>query len=235
MLNLKNKCYWGICAAVIGAAANSFSAFSSGCTGTCGSCQLTCFPGIFAGGFILAGSFVKKIFRQRYDVKMKSHRIKTVIFFAAAIIITFGAVCFRKNNSNEREFLTFKVAHENKAVTVDIAQQGFLKYYLQPGVISVYCRGNITEPTGPLYAEFSGLDGFISQGSKKRVWKELQPEDKLQKRENGDIRINIEFSIPYNSTRQYYAGKGILEIFTAEKTVNRIVFNFINSKYPVHP
>lgn len=172
-----------------------------------------------------------KKYASKEIIKMQSKRIKIIVFLFSAVIITCGALYLKRNNTNEREFLRFNIGSENKTVTVDIAQQCFLKYYLQPGVISAYCRGRNREFIEPLYARFSGIDSYVSQGSKKRKWKELQPGDELQKRENGDMPVNIEFAIPYNTTRQYSVGRGVLEIYTAEKTVNTIIFNFINSKY----
>ena len=162
---------------------------------------------------------------------MQSGWIKLIYFLTASVIITCCAVGFRENNTNEREFLRFKIGQEDKTVTIDISQQGFLKYYLQPGTISIYCRGQNSDIVKPLYAKFSGPESFISQGSKKGIWKKLQPGDRLNHRENNEVPINIELAIPYSATRQYHAGKGILEIFTDENTMNKIIFNFINSKY----
>lgn len=65
MLKPVRKWYWGVYAAGAGIAANSFSAMTNGCTGSCGNCQLSCIWGICTGGFMLAGYLVKKICKQR--------------------------------------------------------------------------------------------------------------------------------------------------------------------------
>lgn len=160
-------------------------------------------------------------------------KIIMILFFWLAIGITIAAGVFRDVNDNERGRFTFQIQEENKQVVIiDLADQGKLKYYLQPGTITLYGRGkNILQDT-ETYAKFYGVKGFLSQGSKKSIWTELKEDMPLKTGKNRIVPINIEVEIPYTKTRQYEVGAAILELWNDNQLANSIHFQFINSNYP---
>lgn len=159
--------------------------------------------------------------------------ILMTLFFLLAIGIAVGAGVFRDINDEERGSFTFQIPEEKKQIIIiDLAKQGLLKYYLQPGTLTIYGRGkNILQDT-EIYTKFYGVKGFLSQGSKKNIWAELKEDVPLKSRKNGIVPINIEVEIPYTSTRQYEAGRAVLEFWNDSQLLHSIHFQFINSNYP---
>ncbi len=159
-------------------------------------------------------------------------KIIMTLFFLLAIGITIAAGVFRDVNDKERGRFTFQIQEESKQdVIIDLAKQGKLKYYLQPGTITLYGRGKGTLQDTKIYTKFYGVKGFLSQGSKKSIWTELKENMPLENGKNRIVPINIEVEIPYTRTRQYKVGTAVLEFWNDNQLVNSIHFQFINSNY----
>ena len=155
-----------------------------------------------------------------------------ILLFLLGIGIAATGVALRGINDEEGESFTFQIGEEKKqVVTVDIAKQGILKYYLQPGTITLYGRGKNRLPDAEVTTKFYGVKAFLSQGSKKNSWMELKEDMLLKIRNNGIVPINIEVEIPYNRARQYEVGSAVLEFWIQNQRVNSIDFQFINSNY----
>jgi len=160
------------------------------------------------------------------------NKINMIVIFFLGIGIAIGAGVFRDVNDEEGGHFTFQIQEEKQQVeTIDLAKQGMLKYYLQPGTITLYGRGKSGLQDAEIYIKFYGEKGFLSQGSKKNIWTELTEEMPLKSRKNGIVPINIEVEIPYTSTRQYEVGKAVLEFWNENQRVNSINFLVINSNY----
>lgn len=161
----------------------------------------------------------------------ENNKIKSFAVLFLTLFITISLSKF-KINDGDRVWFTLNVQDEaNKTVTVDIAKLNPIKYYLQPGTISLY--GRIKNPTGQrdLNAEFIGTEGFVSQGSKKSRWTKLRPTDRLDYDRQGNIRISIEMRLPYSEIRQHKIKEADLNIRSEGETIARVHFNIINTKY----
>lgn len=163
---------------------------------------------------------------------MKNKSILIVLAFIVGCLIAFYAGIFKDINSEERYLYRFELRDtEQYQQSVDIAEQGWLKYYLQPGSISLVGRFKIGDFEEPVYAEFCGVQGYVSQGSKKGAWQKLSKEDAVKVRVKGYTTLNIEVKLPKEHLYNYEVATAVLKINdnTGKQTV--INFGFINSKY----
>lgn len=159
-------------------------------------------------------------------------RIIMILFFLLGIGIAAGANILRNVNDEESGTFSFQIQEDGQQVVIiDVAKQGTVKYYLQPGTLTLYGRGKNTSPSMEISAKFDGIKAFLSQGSKKSSWTELTEDMLVKTRKNGIIPIIVEVEFLYNKTRQYEIGKGTLEFWHDKQLVHSIQFQFINSNY----
>lgn len=162
----------------------------------------------------------------------RKKKINMILFFFLGLGMAMGAGIFRDVNNEEGGHFTFQIGEETEQVIrIDLARQGGLKYYLQPGTITLYGRGKSRLQDTKIYTTFYGVKGFLSQGSKKNIWEEVTGNMPLKTRKDKIIPINIEVEIPYNSTKQYDVGRGALEFWNDNQRLTGIKFIFINSNY----
>ena len=163
---------------------------------------------------------------------MKNNGLKGIVCFLLAAIIAIGAGFYREINDKERVRFSLQIPQKQvKVVTVDLAKQGKIKYYLQPDVLSFYGRGKVTGDNGKLTAKFSGFDSYISQGSKKSIWSELQGDDVVKVKPDGSLTVNVEVRLPKDKIHNYDIGKASLIFFQENKIVSETQFVIINSSY----
>lgn len=157
--------------------------------------------------------------------------LKPTAAFLVMLLFAIGLGFFRQVNEAER--VQFKVdlpQKQEQIVVIDIGQQGLLKYYLQPEVISFYGRGTVKGNFKNLQIKFTGLESFISQGSKKSNWQELQSDEFLQVRKNGRLVINLEGKIPKDKLDFYQVGEAQLQLLSDGQVMSTVYFKIINSK-----
>lgn len=154
-------------------------------------------------------------------------------FFTAAILLAIFAGFYREINNEERVWFKFNIPQQQAEVeTIDLAKQGALKYYLQPGRISLYGRGKINlSAATDLRVQLLGTEGSVSQESKKGNWKEITDEDRLKIRENGILPVNIELNISRGATRRYEVAQATMCILQNERIVYTKRLQIINSNY----
>lgn len=163
---------------------------------------------------------------------MKGNKWMTCLLFLGAVGLVIGANSFREVNDRERGRFSFELRRQARQIlTIDLAQQGFLKYYLQPGTISLSGSSKTMPREGKIYVQFSGERAMLSQGGKLGNWKNLTDDTPLQPNQRGTVPLNIEVDIPYGRTRQYEVGKAVLEFRQDDQPVQVIDIQFINSKY----
>ncbi len=161
-----------------------------------------------------------------------NNKLMTCLLFLVAVCLAVGANSFREVNERERGRFSFELHKQAQQVlTIDLAQQGFLKYYLQPGTISLAGSSKTLPKEDKLYVKFSGETAMLSQGGKLGNWKNLTDDTPLQPNQRGTVPLNIEVDIPYRRTRQYEVGKAVLEFRQEDQPVQVIDIRFINSKY----
>jgi len=164
--------------------------------------------------------------KENNNIKLKWLVILFLTLFAAFLLSIF------RINDDDRIWFILKVPDEaNKIITVDIAKLNPIKYYLQPGTISLYGRIKNSKGLTDLNAEFIGTEAFISQGSKKSQWTPLRPTDCLNQDKRGNIRINIEMRVSYNKIRQRNIGEATLNIGSEGNNIACVRFYIVNSKY----
>lgn len=163
---------------------------------------------------------------------MKNNKIMFAILLVVGCLLAVLGGMFKEGNDGERYVYRFELKEKaDYEEVIDLAEQGALKYYLQPNIISVQGRfknGNLQEP---LRAEFVGLPGYVSQGSKKSYWPEAKPGDSLKVRAKGYSHLNVEVELPRSAVYAYDVGTAALKIKDADGKLMTVKFRFINSKY----
>ena len=159
--------------------------------------------------------------------------IKTAFVFLLAVGIAIGAGFYREVNEAERSVVRLQIPHKGvQTETLDIARQGMLKRYWQPGVVSFSIKGKIDpQLNANVQLRFTGAQGYVSQGSKKSCWKEIKDTDNLQVRKNGVLPVNIEIDIPREDTKRYQVGSAELEFLAAGQSLSKVKLYIINSGY----
>ena len=163
---------------------------------------------------------------------MKNNKIMFAILLVVGCLLAIFAGMFKEGNDGERTVYKFELKENAEyEEVIDLAEQGPLKYYLQPNIISVQGRfknGNMQEP---LRAEFTGLPGYVSQGSKKSYWPEAKPEDDLKVRAKGYSFLSVEVELPRPAVYAYDVGTAMLKVTDKAGKRTTVKFRFINSKY----
>lgn len=157
--------------------------------------------------------------------------LKSITVLSLSLIITIWLSVYR-TNSNDRFSFELKIPDEvNKTVIVDIGKLNPIKYYLQPGTISLY--GNIQNSSGSknINVEFTGIEAFVSQGSKKSRWIELKPTDSLKEDRRGNMRVSIEMRVPRNKIRQRNIANAKLSVKAKGNAISTVDFAIVNTKY----
>ena len=197
-----------------------------GCTGICGSCQLSCLPGAAAVVILSVKIFSKKIAEKRRA------RYEKILLVLAAVMVMILLSSFKMQNEGDRSFKKI-VLNKNKSVeyTVDVGKMGLLKYWLEPNVFSVALRCQTEDDTLKLRCETEGVDAIISQGSKKGIWKKLKSEDVLVKRSKNTVPINLEIAVPSKNIYRRNVQEGKIKIWNQDELYSVINLKIINSRY----
>ncbi|HIU63496.1 MAG TPA: hypothetical protein IAB06_00435 [Candidatus Avacidaminococcus intestinavium] len=163
---------------------------------------------------------------------MKNKKIIVILFFIVGCLLAIVAGIIKEFNEGERYVYRFELQEKaSLEKVVDVADQGFLKYYLQPTSVTLLGRLKTGSLTHPISVEFSGLPGYVSQGSKKGAWAEVTPEDTLRIREKGYTSLYIEVELPRSAVYSAEIGTATLKITDKDKKVTTVDFKFINSNY----
>lgn len=154
----------------------------------------------------------------------------------AAALLAIGALLalnlLRAQNDGDRVYREIFLP-EDRAVecVVDLKEMGFLKYWLEPNVISVYLRFHAPEAAGDLRCEISNLSADVSQGSKKGLWKRVRPGAPLERNKRQIVPLNLEVSFPRGSLGQYEVHVGEVTLLSAERIVSQVRLRIVDSNY----
>lgn len=164
---------------------------------------------------------------------MKKLSFKNILAALLAVAFMLGLGYMKSEIKGDRVFYRFDlVAGKEHTQVLDIAKMGFLKYHFQPNVTTLYLRCKTAEAAPNLTCEVTGLNAYVSQGSKKGVWKELKPDDALNKGSWGDfIPVNLEISIPRADVNKHDVASGSLNFYDGEKVYSKVNIKIINSNY----
>lgn len=154
---------------------------------------------------------------------------KWLVAFIIGLALTGGAEWLRTANQYERVTFT-ALWQQHQTVTIDLAQQGLIKYWLQPGTIRIYGRIKVPPTSTELTVQGNGERLEISQASKRSNWQDLTSNSVLRVT-NGQVPLYIEVAIPYQRTRKHLVGEAELELRQSTRSVQIIRLRFINSHY----
>lgn len=162
---------------------------------------------------------------------MKKIKCRQILLFLAAAALMFLGSAFKEQNETERYFERITLAQDKTIdYTIDVAKFGPLKYWLNPNVMTLYLRCQTPPEADGLSCRSEGLDIFLSQGSKKGLWRQLSPQDKLLQR-RGSLPLSLEIAVPRQNIRQREAGSGKIEFFREGKPYAAVNIRIVNSKF----
>lgn len=163
---------------------------------------------------------------------MKSKFKNLIIGFGVTILVILYGVFFYNNGRDIIRVSQNLKKFDSRIIVYDIAKQGFLKYYFQPGNISVYLTTYVDSPKAKKYmVKVSGVKCDLSLGSKKKNWDKLANGDELKITRKNRARVNAEISIPRESTKRFNVATMKITILDNYGKSYLRNFKFVNSKY----
>ena len=149
--------------------------------------------------------------------------------FLAMVAVMFGMTAIRPENTKDR--LNAKInltAGKTVTYTVDLGKQGAIKQFLNPNIYTLYLRLQ-TDTKEPLRCNASGMEMFLSQGTKKGIWNELKPEETLKSRGKW-ISLNVELRVPREALKEHDVGQGTLQLYAGQKEYAQVIIRVVNSQ-----
>lgn len=149
--------------------------------------------------------------------------------FLGMILVTIILAEARLQNSRDR--LNKKInlsTRQTVTCTVDLGRLGAVKQMLNPNMYTLYLR-IVADSPKPLRCEGSGMEMFLSQGTKKGIWRELKPGETLRQR-GGVIPLNVELKVPYGELKKKNVAEGTLKFFAEDEPYSEIMIKVVNSQ-----
>ena len=163
---------------------------------------------------------------------MKKRPVYKFMIFIMMVIFMCLLNILKTENDNDvvREKVNLRKDKHVECV-VDIAKMGILKYYLEPYVFTVYlrCKNDINAEN--ISYKTKNINSFVSQGSKKGLWKQIREDEYLTENKNKIIPLSLEINIPKDMIYQYSVWNGKVKIISNENVLTIINIKVINSKY----
>lgn len=160
---------------------------------------------------------------------MNKKWIARVALFCGMILVTVILAGARLQNSRDR--LNKKInlpPRQTVTCTVDLGRLGAVKQLFNPNVYTLYLR-LAADSQKTLRCEGSGMEMFLSQGTKKGIWRELKPSEILQQR-RGVIPLNVELKVPYGELKKKNVAEGTLKFFAENELYSEILIKVVNSQ-----
>ena len=164
-----------------------------------------------------------------------------IALFCAMLVVMLSAAKLRMGSDSMSQNIAL-ASGKSVACTVDLAQEGVLKRLLSPNIYALSLRIQ-PEDKAKLRVEGSGMEMFLSQGSKKGIWPELKPMDELQykagkgknmqgqgKNISSNIPLNVELRVPREALNKHDVAQGTLKFYAGQKEYAQVIINVINSK-----
>ena len=165
---------------------------------------------------------------------MQGKNIKAVSYFLGGMLILAVLAFFRGEFSGDTVFNRCKLQPQQKSeCVVDLAEQGIVKYWLQPEVLSLHFSC-LTENKLPLTCEVKGFPrSYLTQGSKKKGnWYEILPNQILVRRgKSQSMQVNVEVGVPKDSVNRRHVADGEIIFYHQGQFYSSIAIHIINSKY----
>jgi hypothetical protein len=98
--------------------------------------------------------------------------------------------------------------------------------------MTVYLRIKVPAKVEALRCEVEGIENFVSQGSKKGVWKAVGKEDLLTRSGKGnDVPLNLELAVPRDDVYRHDVALGKVKFYDGNKEYSTLNIKIINSTY----
>ena len=164
-----------------------------------------------------------------------------IALFCAMLVVMLSAAKLRMGSDSMSQNIALAPG-KSVACTVDLAKEGALKRLLSPNIYALSLRIQ-PEAKANLRVEGSGMEMFLSQGSKKGIWTELTPTDELQykagkgKNKHGqgknmarNIPLNVELRVSREALEKHDVAQGTLKFYAGKKEYAQVIIKVINSK-----
>lgn len=133
---------------------------------------------------------------------MDKQLIRRVLVFVAMALLMLGLAFFRSENDYDKLYYKADLVRGQKLhCTVDISREGWLKQCLQPNIYTLYLRLQPKDKAVRLRCETEGLTMLLSQGSKKGLWRQLEPGEFLQL-QRGRLPLSAELYVARDAAAQ---------------------------------
>jgi len=160
---------------------------------------------------------------------MNKKWIVRITLFCVMIIVMLALSEIRLQNNYDRFYKKITLLPQKTVTcTVDLSKQGAVKKVLNTNVYTLYLRVKASN-NNSLHCEGSGMEMFLSQGTKKGIWKELKPQDALQQ-VRGSIPVNVELKVPYAALKNRNVAEGTLNFFDENGLYGKVIVKVINSQ-----
>lgn len=167
---------------------------------------------------------------------MSKKTMKRLLIAFLAFCMMFVFNYLREENRGDIDWQVINLPQDRKVVcVVDVNEMGFLKRHLEPDVISLYFRVKGVPKGEPMTFALDNLTTQVSQGSKKKIWKLLEPGDPLLPGKgmgkNKPMPFNLELTYPKDKIGQYHVHEGKVRLLSGDKELSEITVQVINSRY----
>ncbi len=128
--------------------------------------------------------------------------VKRVLAFVAMVLLMLGLAFFRSENDYDKLYYKSGLARGQQLhCVVDLSREGRLKQCLQPNIYTLYLRLQLKDKDIRLRCEAEGVAMLLSQGSKKGLWRQLEPGDVLQL-QRGRLPLSAELYVARDTVAQ---------------------------------
>ncbi|MDY4920011.1 MAG: hypothetical protein SO119_02910 [Phascolarctobacterium sp.] len=161
---------------------------------------------------------------------MRNKWLVRIVLFCSMIALMLVMTTVRTQNAGDRLNKHLTVSRGRTVTcTVDLAKEGSVKKLLNPNIYTLYLR--LETEALPLRCEGKSneMELFLSQGTKKGIWTELQTDEKLAKR-RGVIPLNVELKVPREALERYAVAQGELVLYSEQGEYGKIILKVLNSE-----
>ncbi len=128
--------------------------------------------------------------------------VKRVLAFVAMVLLMLGLAFFRGENDYDKLYYKAGLARGQQLhCVVDLSREGRLKQCLQPNIYTLYLRLQLKDKAIRLRCEAEGVAMLLSQGSKKGLWRQLEPGEVLQL-QRGRLPLSAELYVARDTVAQ---------------------------------
>lgn len=157
---------------------------------------------------------------------------KNIICFIVAILLMALLNFIKKDSTFDSVSKEIKLADTIECTeTVDIAEFGILKYYLEPNVMTLSLKYKNVDMDSNYKCELNNLNASVYQGSRKSFLRNITSDDNLSVDEKGSLQIILEISVPRSSVYKTNISSGHVKLYRNDEVISDCTVNIINSKY----